>query len=189
MLIYASSCPDYFAVHGEAFVRSAEKQGYQVKVDLVERNDYDDARVYAAALRFLRLPELLDEHFRVLVLDIDSIVNRIAPVSSEWDMALFLRPWLTSEEKKVMLSASYWTARAKPFAEHLRNQFSTQSKWGADQRYAFRTFKAMGDKFNIGKLDQDFISYDFRDDAPIWTAKGPARKDNPKYLERRAAYA
>ena len=34
MLIYASSCDDYFAEHGGAFINSAKKHGHQVKVDL-----------------------------------------------------------------------------------------------------------------------------------------------------------
>jgi hypothetical protein len=67
--------------------------------------------------------------------------------------------------------------------------FTPQYKWCDDQKFAWRTFVEMGNRFNIGKLDQNFISYDFRADAPIWTAKGPTRKANPVYLERRAAYA
>lgn len=189
MLIYASSCPVYYAAHGEAFVRSAAKHGYQVKVDISDGpNDYAVPKWKAAALRFLNLPELLDTNERVLVLDIDSIITGEIPVQDDWDMALFFRPWIPEENKKLLLAASYWTPRAKPFAEHMRAQYHKKSKWLSEQTYAWRTYQAIGDQFNIGRLDQNFVSYDFRHNAAIWTAKGPSRKHDPRYLERRAEY-
>ena len=139
MLIYASACPVYYAAHGEAFVRSAARHGYQVKVDISDGpNDYAVPKWKAAALRFLNLPELLDTNERIVVLDIDSIVMGEIPVQDDWDMALFFRPWIPEENKKLLLAASYWTPRAKPFAEHMRAQYHKKSKWLSEQTYAYR---------------------------------------------------
>ncbi len=197
MLIYASSCKDYFSEHGEAFIRSAEKCGHKVKIDMA--GDFpelraklrcESERVFACWLRLLRLPEMLDRE-DVLILDIDSIINR--PISFEpCDMALFLRPWLppNREDLQVLLTASYWNKAAKPFALRVRERLLGQfNKWGDDQAAVWRTYKEMGGSFDVQPLTQNFVCYEFDRDAPIWTCKGPARKSNPVYLERRAAYA
>ena len=177
MLIYASSCPDYRAAHGEAFIKSAEKHGHRVLIDITE------GRVESSLLRFRKLPEMLDQD--VLVLDIDSIINGPIEIPS-CDLALFFRPGMPPwrEELHILAGASFWTKRAKPFAESVRDKLTDQ--WGSDQIALWRTFREMGDRFDIHWLDQDFMSYDFRD-APIWTAKGD-RKSDPIYLERAHAY-
>jgi hypothetical protein len=193
MLIYASSGPEYFAEHGGAFIASAKKYGHQVQVDLAAdfpelrnkiRFNYD--KIFYAHLRYLRLPDLLTQD--VLMLDIDSIINR--PVEmTPCDMALFFRPWLTGG-REVLMTASYWTPKAKPFAERIRDRlFTKQNKWGDDQIAVWKTYKELGEHFNIQTLDQNFVCYHFDREAPIWTCKGPARKDNATYLARRAAYA
>jgi hypothetical protein len=194
MLIYASSGPEYFAVHGEAFINSAKKCGHQVQVDMAydfpewrEKLQFNYDKVFNAHLRCLRLPEILEET-DVLMLDIDSIINHHIEMKP-CDMALFFRPWL-SGGGEVLMTASYWNKSSKPFAERVRERlFTKQNKWGDDQKFVWKTYKEMGNQFDIECLDQDFVCYNFDRDAPIWTCKGPARKDNPVYLARRAAYA
>ena len=198
MLIYASSCRDYLAVHGEAFIKSAERHGHEVRIDMAQdfpkwkaKMRYAEPRVFNCFLRFLRLPELLD-HDDVLVMDIDSIVN--APIKLEpCDMGLFFRPWIPKEQQRlqVLLTASYWAKSSKPFALKIREAMlaSPLNEWCDDQAIVWRLFNKIGDQFRVKKLDESFVNYHFDRDAPIWTAKGPARKNNPRYLERRAAYA
>jgi hypothetical protein len=196
MLIYASSCKGYFSEHGEAFIRSAEKCGHKVKIDMAEdfpdwreKLHCDSDRTFSCWLRLLRLPEMLDQE-DVLVLDIDSIINK--PIKLDCDLALFLRPWIAPwrESLQVLMTASYWNKSAKPFAERVREKLLSQfNQWGDDQAAIWKIYQEMGDQFDIVKLDQDFVCYNFDRDAPIWTCKGPARKNNPSYLERRAAYA
>ena len=197
MLIYASSCPDYFAAHGEAFIASAKENGHRVKVDMVadfpewrEKLRCDSAKTFNCFLRFMRLPEMLDQE-DVLVCDIDSIINQ--PIRFDnCDMAIFFRPWMPPdwEGKQVLLTASYWNKSAKPFAERVRERLLSQvNKWMDDQATVWRTYKEMGDRFTIQNLTQDFVCFHFDREAPIWTCKGPARKSDPVYLERRAQYA
>lgn len=197
MLIYASSGSEYFSVHGEAFIASAEKHGHRVKVDLVDdfpewkdKLHCKEERTFNSMLRTMRLPEMLDDD-DVLVLDIDSIINK--PIEMQpCDLALFFRPWMPSEwvGMQVLMTASYWTKRSRPFAERVRQRLLSQvNKWGDDQAAVWRTFQEMGHLFAIQPLTQDFVCYHFDRDAPIWTCKGPARKSSPIYLERRAQYA
>lgn len=193
MLIYASSDSGYFAEHGEAFIRSAEKCGHKVKIDMMEdfpdwreKIHCDDDRTFSCWLRLLRLPEMLDQE-DVLVMDIDSIINR--PIKFECDIALFLRPWILPEREnlQVLLTASYWNKSAKPFAMRVRERLLGQfNEWGDDQIAVWRTYQEMGSRFNVLSLTQDFVCYNFDRDAPIWTCKGPARKNNKIYLDRKA---
>lgn len=193
MLIYASSCKDYYAAHGEAFIRSAMKHGHRVKVDMADTFSKkelkcDSQRTFNCFVRFLRLPEMLEQD-DVLVMDIDSIINQ--PIIFNCDMALFFRPWVPSHrhDLKVLLTVSYWSKASKPFAERVRERLLGQvNKWGDDQAVVWRTYLEMGDRFDIKSLDQDFANYYFDREAPIWTCKGPGRKDNEVYLARKNAY-
>ncbi len=192
MLIYASSSPAYFAEHGEAFIKSAERFGHKVKIDLVTdfpqlRHRFIDQSTFALYLRYFRLPDLLDQD--VLMLDIDSIIN--APIKfDDCDMALFFRPWVKDEYRQVLMTASFWTPRAKRFAERVRSKMVLRdNRWYDDQWIVWETFQDIGREFRVQAIDQNFVCYDFNRDAPIWTCKGPNRKSNQTYLERRAAYA
>jgi hypothetical protein len=197
MLIYASSCADYFSVHGEAFTKSALQHGHEVRIDMADnfpdwrkKLRFTQERVFNCFLRFLRLPEMLDDD-DVLVMDIDSIINK--PIEfKDCDMALFFRPWLNHVERlQVLLTASYWSKKSKPFAEAVRDKIlaSPHNEWCDDQMIVSRLCREIGHKFKIQNLNEDFVCYHFDREAPIWTCKGPARKNNPVYLERRAAYA
>ncbi len=194
MLIYASSSPEYFAEHGGAFISSAKKNGHEVRVDMSE--DFprsilkcQDERSFKCFVRYLNLPELLDQD-SVLMMDIDSIINKPIRIEPEYDLGLYFRPWTSKEKYQVLMTASYWTPKAKPFAMRLRQRLLAQNnKWYDDQIAVWRLYQEMGEQFNVKKLTQDFVCYHFDRDAPIWTCKGPNRKNNQTYLERRAAYA
>jgi hypothetical protein len=122
------------------------------------------------------------------MLDVDSIINKpIEPI--ECDLALFFRPWTAKERHQILMTASYWTPRARTFAETVREKIlANNNKWYDDQIIMWRTYQAIGDRFDIAKLDQNFVCYNFDREAPIWTCKGPVRKDNPVYLERKHGY-
>lgn len=196
MLIYASSCPDYFAAHGGAFIASARKHGHTVKVGIIgddwrDSLKYDNERTYRMLYRYMKLPELL-KHDDVLMLDIDSIINAPIFFSPEYDMGLFLRPWIAPhrEELKVLMTASWWTRKALPFAERVKERILNRTNiCSDDQIEVWRTYEEMKHRFRILQLSEDFACYHFDRDAPVWTCKGPARKDNPVYLEKKALYA
>jgi hypothetical protein len=190
MLIYASSCKRYLLEHGGAFVRSARKCGHEVLIDQTDdfpylRTKFDNESLFALYLRYLRLPDLLDRN--ILMLDIDSIINH--PIKEiDCDLALFFRPWIKDETKKILMTASYWTPKARPFAEAIRQKVLKSGKqWFEDQKIVLEVHKQLGYLFNVGTLDKNFVCYDFTRESPIWTCKGPARKDHSVYLERRAA--
>ncbi len=63
------------------------------------------------------------------------------------------------------------------------------NQWFDDQLLVLETYQEIGDQLEIATLDKNFCNYEFDREAPIWTCKGPDRKENPVYLERRAAYA
>jgi hypothetical protein len=86
------------------------------------------------------------------------------------------------------MTASYWTPKARPFAEAIRQKVLKSGKqWFEDQKIVLEVHKQLGYLFNVGTLDKNFVCYDFTRESPIWTCKGPARKDHSVYLERRAA--
>lgn len=191
MLIYASSSRDYFLEHGEAFICSAKQHGHDVLVDHTDdfahlRPKFRSEAMLALNLRYLRLPDLLDRE--VLMLDIDSIINR--PIKKiDCDLALFFRPWLNTDELRILMTASYWTPKARSFAECIRQKIlRNDNRWFDDQRIVWETFQQIGHFFNIAKLDRNFACYTFDREAPIWTCKGPMRKTDTSYLERRHAY-
>ena len=191
MLIYASSSRDYFLEHGEAFICSAKRHGHDVLIDMTDdfpafRGMFDNERIFSLFLRYLRLPDLLDRD--VLMLDVDSIINKQIE-KIDCDIALFFRPWIESERKRVLMTASYWTPSARPFAETVRNQIKVRNnQWFDDQLIVWKTYQEIGGQFDVAKLDEDFVCYHFDRDAPIWTCKGPSRKGHPVYLQRRRAY-
>jgi hypothetical protein len=106
-------------------------------------------------------------------------------------MALYFRPWIDPEKEKlqVLLTASYWSKRSKPFAEKVRERLlSEEIIWCDDQVMVWRVYNEIGHQFKIQELNQDFVCFHFNHDAPIWTCKGPARKTNKVYLARKSEY-
>jgi hypothetical protein len=185
-LIYAACDPVYFNVHGEAFRRSAEAHGNECKIEVLPKMD----RVAYSYARFLRLPQLLKDHPAILVVDIDSVFNSHVEIPDEYDLGFFFRPWLSHPCLKVICGVTYWTDKALSFAEGFRDRLLGIHKvWGCDQDALWQQIEAEGDHYAVKRFGKDFVNYDFDQPAAIWTAKGPYRKYNPVYLERRAAYA
>jgi hypothetical protein len=190
MLIYASSSTEYFLEHGEAFVRSAIKCGHEVLIDRTRdfshlRSKFANEALLAVNLRYLRLPDLLDRN--ILMLDIDSIINH--PIREiDCELALFFRPWIKDEFKRVLMTASYWTPKAKPFAECIRQKIlRADNEWYDDQKIVWETYREIGHMFDVETLDKNFVCYNFDQESPIWTCKGPGRKTNEIYLKRKHA--
>jgi hypothetical protein len=194
-VIYATCSPEYFAAHGAAFRKSAERHGNQCRIDVIEDGSYPEIskryvqrHTFYASMRWFLLSELLDQQPWVLVCDIDSIFNGKIEVPEEFDIGLFFRPHLPAE-RKVMCSASYWTTAAKPFVKRLCERLETNLEWGCDQEEIWKQTLEDAGKYRVLGLGRDFVSYHFDPDALIWTSKGPVRKSDPVYLERKALYA
>lgn len=185
-LIYAACDQAYYDTHGEAFCRSARENGYRVKVDVVEGGD----AVSYSCERFIRLPDVLKRHPHVLVVDIDSLFNSSLVIADEYDLGLFFRPWLVGYDsgKQLLAGTAYFTWRALPFAKKVQGRIVEGKKyWGCDQAALWETFLEDRDNYRVLQINDRMMNYDFKFDAPIWTAKGN-RKSDPVYLERRAAY-
>lgn len=197
-LIYTVCDAAYFHTHAEAFRRSAEAHKNLVRIDLIRPNDHaewakklppHDRRTFYVMLRFLLLPEILRHAQGVLVMDIDSIFNAKIEFPDEYDMGIFFRPNAIDPAQKVLCSATYFTPRAIPFLERIRDRLMASSgEWGCDQFAIWQQTIEDEGKYNVLHLDQDFISFDKFDNAPIWTAKGPVRKCDPAYLARKQTY-
>jgi len=197
-LIYAICDQAYFHTHAEAFRRSGESHGNIIFIELIRPNDHvewverlppHDRKTFYVMLRFLLLPKLLKHCQGILVCDIDSVFNAKIEFPDEYDMGIFFRPWLGEPSLKVLCSATYFTPRAIPFLERVRDRLLASSgEWGCDQAAIWQQTVEDEGKYNILQLDQDFISFDRFADAPIWTAKGPTRKCDPTYLARKQAY-
>jgi hypothetical protein len=195
-LVYTTCDRGYFDAHGETFRRSAEAHGHQVRVDIVEDTDpdfylFEEPRTFYCFARWLRLPALLKEHPAVLMVDIDSIFNAPAEVPENYDIGLFLRPWLSPLALKVLCAASYWTDRALQFAETVKENILHRgfTAWGNDQYLVWQHYFNTLGQYQVLELNDNFLNYNFNKEAVIWTAKGPSRKSNAIYLERRARYA
>lgn len=196
-LIYTVCDQAYFDTHAQAFRRSAESHGNNVWINLVRPNDHadwvkqlppHDRKTFYVMLRFLLLPEVLRHCRGVLVMDIDSIFNEKIEFPDEYDMGIFFRPWARLPALKVLCSATYFTPRAIPFLERIRDRLIASSgEWGCDQAAIWQQTVEDEGKYRILHLDQSFISFGKYDGAPIWTAKGP-RKFDPSYLKRKQTY-
>lgn len=193
-LVYTVCDRVYFDEHAEAFRKSAERQGHQVRIDLVSAEDnpgltLDEPRCLFSVLRYIRLPELLAEHERVLVMDIDSVFNAPIEFNDGYDMALYFRPWIPSEHLKVLLSAAYFTRKALPFAEKVRDLLvSGRVHWCDEQIAVWRAFVEDRFRYRIFQMNENMLNFDFVRESPIWTAKG-SRKNDARYVERRRQLA
>ncbi len=188
----------YFHAHALTFRRSAEAHKNLCRIDLIRPGDHagwanklppHDRRTFYVMLRFLMLPEILRHCAGVLVMDIDSIFNAKIEFQDEYDMGIFFRPEEHLPTMKVLCGATYFTPRAIPFLERVRDRLMTSSgEWGCDQAAIWRQTIEDEGKYNILNLDQNFINFEtFEQSASIWTAMG-FKKYDPTYLARQKIY-
>jgi hypothetical protein len=189
-LIFTVCDQIYRDKYAKAFEASARANGHDVEVfcdggmALMAREG-----TRYAALRFRKLPELLRKHESVLVLDIDSLIMKPIEIAPEYDMGLFFRPWKTKDNLRILAAMSYFTPRAMEFAEMVAEKLDVVGlKWTGDQLMLWRTYEAIGHKFNILSIDREMLDWEDMNRACVYTAKGP-RKSTPEFkaaMEARA---
>lgn len=192
-LVYTVCDQAYYDEHAEAFRKSAEKCGHEVRIDLVAEKDNPglklaEPRCLYSVLRYIRLPDILKEHERVLVMDIDSVFNNPVEFNHVYDMALYFRPWVPLENLKVLLSAAYFTRNAQKFAEKVRDRLmADEVTWCVEQAVVWNAYLEDRGNYRVAQINDDLLNFEFKRETPIWTAKG-GRKSNAAYLERRGMY-
>lgn len=159
--------------------------------------DIVDMKAYYASFRFLALPKLLQETDEdVLVLDIDSVINRKLPDIEE-DVGIYLRENNTIGANeyevngmKVAAGALYVKRKAFDFANDIaQNIKDNPVRWFNDQHAIYKSYKKYRNDFtyfdfaNTNWLDWTFVN----PDAYVITGKGN-RKDSPVYLDIKKQY-
>ncbi len=186
-LLFSACDQGYFEKYGRALKKSAEAHGMECIVHSSgEYSEGEQGRADHSVLRYLLLPDLLDRHPSVLVLDTDSIINDKIEMPDDIDLGLFLRD-TADIRKKVLGLAVYITDRAKPFACELRDCLSGRVAWYDDQIALWKLYQKYHDQYAVMLLGADFINWDCLP-APIWSGKGETKFRNP-YLKRMKRYA
>ena len=143
----------------------------------------------ANSLRWRRLPDILESNPAVLVVDVDSVFNGPIEIGDEWDAGIFFRneifTWL-----KTLMAVSYFTDRAMALAVELRDEIE---KSLASGKYKFMReqeilWKIHGRHKNlkIKRLGKELMTWDGTP-APIWTAKGSAKRSD-WFAQRQAEF-
>lgn len=155
--------------------------------------DVREERAYYASIRFLLLPELLKEfEHPILVLDMDSIVNKKITFPKDTDISFYLREETNGANEyenqgmKVLAGAVYVTPAAFDFTIDVANEIKTNPvKWFCDQLAIHKAFKKNKNLKFFDMSDQNILDWEFNEDSFIWSAKGNRKYENKKYLARK----
>ena len=181
--IFAACDDAYYHYFAKALINSARVHGHECEV----ANGGVISRGSAAALRYIKLPGMLQKHPSILILDVDSIINGPIEIGDRFDLGVFLRNEYTDRRKKIMGSAVYVTDRAMQFATELKDYLSNDPQWFADQFWLYKLYERHKEKYTIKHFDTNFINWHFHP-APIWTGKGEA-KDTENFKREMQRYA
>lgn len=181
---------------GTAFANSARANGNEVNII-----ETPLAKIFGPEMkgtpvggygcgRFVVLLEMLKHHPAILVLDIDSIVRAKIEIEPEYDLGICLRPDHESRvmNRRVQCSAFYATDRAIPFVQAICKRFVGELISLLDQTIVYEIYQQMKDDFKIKILGTDFIDWNMSDTAKIWTAKGPRKYHDERYLSELKRY-
>ncbi len=156
-----------------------------------------EERAFYACVRFLMLDDVVRQEYEinnrnVMVLDIDSIINKKIEISDEYDLGVFLRHnevQGTEYEKQGMKIAAgmlYVTPRASEFIETLRTIIAANEiRWFCDQIALFRAYNGNKDMLNVLNFDKQSLDWEFEEDTKIWTGKGKRKTDDPIYTAKK----
>ena len=190
MLVYATCDPRYKARYGQAFLASARAAGHKAEIFADDGQPKGFAeKMYYCIWRFRTLPELLREHGSVLMLDVDTVfLRKFDPPKG--DMGIFLREHIPEDEFKTLCSIFYCTDRAMDFAVELAKAASVDHmtlRWCEDQKILWDTYKAHGSGYDVARLTQDHIDWQWPTKAPIYTGKGRTKMD-PNFMRQIAKW-
>lgn len=153
-----------------------------------------EAVVYYQSLRFFRLPALLRDYNRpIVVLDIDSLVMRPIPHRYDADVGLYLR--LDNEKgrsdyerlgMKVLGAMVYADPKGIAFFEAVEEYLSNHTRlYYVDQRALYETFLANREVRIFDIADAGWLDWTFQPDSTVWTAKGKRKRRNLTYVRER----
>ena len=173
--VYSVCDTGYRDLYAEAFVNSARAHGHDVEIFCTGKKAESLAdKVRLCAWRFELLPQLLRTYGAVLMLDIDSVVQRPLNIADEYDLGIFLRPEQSKDRFKTLCSVFYCTDRAMDFAEEIITGGTHSVLWCDDQGVVWRAYEKLGHRYKVKRFDEGFISW--RDaSVPIFTGKGMAK--------------
>ena len=173
--IYSVCDTGYRDRYAVSFLNSARSNGHEAEVFCTETPAESLAdKVRLCAWRFELLPQLLREHGSVLMLDIDSVVQRPLEIEDEYDLGIFLRPEQAKDRFRTLCSIFYCTERAMAFAEEIVAGGTHSVLWCDDQGVVWRAYEKLGHRYKVKCFDEGFISW--RDaSAPVFTGKGLAK--------------
>lgn len=167
-------------------------------MEALEDSKVLDKKSLYASIRFIILNDILFKEYEmfgnsVLVLDIDSVINRKIKISKKINLGLFLREdqnlGSTPYEKmgmKVAAGAVYVTIEALEFTKEISEQLiEIPKKWFCDQLVIYATYTKYKDSFNFINFDNTFLDWDFKNKkAFVFTGKGE-RKNTDEYKKLR----
>lgn len=163
-----------------------------------DRGRFFERRAFFASIRFMLLDEVVSSEYEkhgngVLVVDIDSFINKKISIPKKYDMGLFLRLnedlGATEYEKrgmKIAAGAVYVTEKAHRFTQAVSSLMRITPKvWFCDQEVLYRVYSNLKDEYEIKQFDNSFLDWEFDNSkASIYTGKGD-RKNTEKYKKLR----
>lgn len=216
-LIFASCDVLYYKKYAKSFVKSAIAHGNMVHVHVINpdiglprvenplatysfEEGSPDTREYYASNRFHVAPQILmantTEDMKLLILDIDAVIRAKIELPDA-AVGLYLREPFGANEwerrgTRVAAGAVMYDSTAWLFAKAVSDKLKElPAYWFTDQVALAETM----DNFDLGikihdfsKDDPPLLDWEFRDNGLIWTAKGPDRKNDPRFLEEQAKY-
>jgi hypothetical protein len=186
--IYAACDQTYYDAYASAFLNSARTQGHKAEVFTDHRAAITPAlQTHYSMWRYRLLPELVQKHRAVLLLDVDSIVREPIEIEPEYDLGVFLRP--DKATRPILGGIFYCTDRALSFAYALAHAMGTDGEhWGGDQRILWAMYSAYGHTFRVKQFDADTINWEADSEPKVFTAKGAIRRKQPSFMNEVAQW-
>lgn len=182
-----SACDEWFSrLFGVVLKASAEANGHECLI--VSSGKYAENtkdREWHSCFRYSLLPDILRKHESVLMLDTDSIVRKPVRIEPWVEMGLICRPEREMTQR-INGSAVYFTQKALPAAEWLKDKLSGPVEWYDDQRALLEMF--LRREYRTQVFDETWISWHHDPDAPIWTGKGPVKLTDEWHAEMKRWY-
>lgn len=166
--VFAYCDLDYCDKYAKALESSAKAHGHDCEVACSgERVTDETSKNRHCHYRYHLLPEMLEKHGPVLMLDVDSIVRKPIAISDNCELGLVLQENVKDHQRRVNGGCVYIVPALIPLALKMKERLKFQF-WFDDQivlnKYATKH------KFRI--FDDSFFSWKANPVAAIWTGKG-----------------
>jgi hypothetical protein len=172
--IYAVADTGYYFKYAAAFLNSARANGHQAEVFCDGESAGEHNHGKYASWRYAMLPEMLAKHPAVLVLDVDTVIQRPFEIEEEYDLGVYLRPWKPTPKTKTMAGIFYCTDRAMEFAQTVAKAMAEPGPWwGRDQAILWNVHEEMGAKYRVKLLDSEHMDWTPGCKAPVYTRGRP----------------